>query len=82
MINKKSIRISYYALANNPCVKAGYFKYYITSVWGDEITFNNEGWFSLRANGACVLADEVSSLHAVKPTVSDVEYHLVKDIRR
>ena len=81
MTEKKEIRISYYAIANNPRLNAGQFKYYITSVWGDEIRFIEDGWFALYANGKCVLADEVSKLHASKAIVADYEYEMVADIR-
>lgn len=83
---KKSIRIAYYALANNPALYAGQFKYFITSVWGDELkiyddTYDGKPWFSLWANGECVLADELASLHAVKGICAEQEYEYIKDIR-
>lgn len=81
MTQKKSIRISYYAIANNPRLAAGQFKYYITAVWGDEIRFTDDGWFMLYANGKCVLSDYVSYLHGRKAIVADYEYEFVKDIR-
>ena len=81
MTEKKSIRISYYAIANNPRLDAGQFKYYITSVWGDEIRFSDDEWFTLYANGQCVIADYVSYLHARPAIVADYEYEMVKDIR-
>nr|DAG29934.1 MAG TPA: hypothetical protein [Caudoviricetes sp.] len=80
MTEKKSIHIAYYALADNKLLMAGQYKYFITGVWGDEIRIEN-GWFSLWANGECVLADSVSSLHAIKAICADYEYEYVKDIR-
>ena len=81
MTEKKSIRIAYYALATNNLLNAGQLKYFITGIWGDEIKFDDNGWFSLWANGECVLADAVHSLHAVKGICADYEYEYVKDIR-
>lgn len=81
MAEKKSIRIAYYVLADNNALMDGQFKYFITAIWGDEIRIDNNGWFSLWANGECVLADSVSSLHAIKGVWADYEYEYVKDIR-
>lgn len=85
MTKKKSIHIAYYALATNTLLDAGQWKYYITSIWGDELHFDDNGGFSLWSNGECVLADFVHSLHAVKVIRADYEvdyeYEYVKDIR-
>ena len=81
MTEKKSIRIAYYVLAECSNLNAGYWKTFVTGVWGDEIHMDDNGWFSLWANGECVLADAVDSLHAVKPTCADIEFEYVKDIR-
>lgn len=81
MTEKKSIRISYYVLATSDNFARGQWKYYVMSVWGDELYFDDEGWFFLRANGQCVLADSVASLHAIKAICADYEYEFVKDIR-
>lgn len=81
MSNKKSVRIAYYVLADNNLLDAGQFKYFVTGVWGDEVKFTDDGWFSLWANGECVIADMVSSLHAIKSICADYEYEYVKDIR-
>lgn len=80
MTEKKSICIAVYALADNKNLFAGQFKYYVTSIWGDSISFN-DGYFTLWANGACVAADSIEYLHAIKATSADYEYELVKDIR-
>lgn len=86
MMNEKTIRVAYYVLADNKNLLAGQWKYYITSVWADEIRIEQDGidgksWFSLWTKGKCVLADEVARLHAIKATCADYEYEYVKDIR-
>lgn len=81
MTEKKSIRIAVYALADNKNLYCGYFKYYVTSICGDSILFNDDGYFTLWANGECIFADRTEYLHAIKATCSDYEYELVKDIR-
>lgn len=81
MTEKKSIRIAVYALADNKNLDAGQFKYYVTSVWGDDIAFNDDGYFTLWANGECIASDSTEYLHAIKAICADYEYELVKDIR-
>ena len=81
MTEKKSIRIEIYALADNKNLYAGQFKYYVTSIWADRIEFNDNGYFTLWANGECIAADNTEYLHAIKATCADYEYELVKDIR-
>lgn len=81
MTEKKSIRIAVYALADNKKLHCGQFKYYVTSIWGDSISFNDDGCFTLWANGDCIAAGSTECLHAIRATCADYEYELVKDIR-